>query len=111
MMLRRKALVIMASVSMSFVASFSGMAGEGDRCCPECGCATCVPVLGPVKETKTAYRCECKVICIPSFKNPFAPCCEPPPPGKPKTVRVIKKVEYECEKCGYTWKVTCCGEK
>jgi hypothetical protein len=90
------------------LARAGGIQGHG---CPECGCAVCRPVQVPVKEKQHCWEVECKQICIPAVRWPWESCCEPPRCGKVKTVKVLKKVEYECTKCGYKWEiqaVDCC---
>jgi hypothetical protein len=90
--------------------AFAGF-GHHNCCCPECGAVkVCEPTPTVIKEKKYKWECECVDICIPGVKCPWAPCCEPPPCGKVKTVKKLKKIEYECEKCGYKWNVTtvCC---
>lgn len=88
------------------------LAGLGRNCqCPECGHAkVCDPQPSVIKEKKHTWQCICTDICIPGIKCPWAPCCEPPPCGKVITVKKLKKIDYECEKCGYKWEVktVCC---
>ncbi len=75
-----------------------------DRC-PDCGNKVCQAEPTTVKEKKHCWEVECKDICIPRFKW-WWECCETPPRcGQVKTVKVLKKKEYECEKCGYKWEV------
>lgn len=94
-------------LSLGSVASVWG--GLGHRpCCPECGHdKICCPTPEVKKEQKHCYEVECKDVCIPCFKGPCAPCCEPPRCGRVRTVKVLKKVEYECERCGYVWNIKC----
>jgi hypothetical protein len=89
------------------LARAGGIQGHG---CPECGCAVCHPVQVPVKEKQHCWEVECKQICIPAVRWPWEKCCEPRC-GKVKTVKVLKRVDYECTKCGYKWEiqaVDCC---
>lgn len=74
------------------------------RGCPECGCKTCVATPETTKVKKHCWEVECKDICIPRFRWPWESCCEPAC-ARVKTVKVLKKKEYECEKCGYKWTV------
>ena len=56
-------------------------------------------------------RCECKDICIPDMKRLFAPCCKALSCGPVGTIKVLHKVDYECDKCGYKREVktvNCC---
>lgn len=106
MISRKSFFMAVLAVSTTFGTSWL-VAGHG-HCkvqCPECGCAVCEPTPTTLKEKKTVYSCECKEICIPGVTGPFAPCCEPPHCGKVRTVKVLKKTEIECEKCGYKWSV------
>jgi hypothetical protein len=82
----------------------AAFAGGHGHACPECGCAYCQPVPTTLKETKHCWEVECKQICIPAARWPWEKCCEPRC-GKVKTVKVLKKVNYECEKCGYKWEI------
>lgn len=101
------------SVCLALAFSVSlAVAGHGHcKTCPQCDCKVCVPTPETIKEKKHCWEVECKDICIPHFKWPWESCCTPPKCGKVKTVKVLKKVEYECEKCGYKWNVmsTGCG--
>ena len=78
----------------------------------------------PVK--KHFYTVECKTICIPRVTCPWekpcericdgtcaSDCCTCPFPCKgarTRKVKVIRKFEYECEKCKYKWTPTCSGD-
>lgn len=81
-----------------------------DRC-PKCSTKVCRPEPTKEKEEKYCWEVECKEICIPHFKWPWAPCCEPPKCGRVRTVKVLEKKEYECEKCRYKWEIVDCGCK
>jgi len=102
-----------------------------DSCssCPECGTRTChaVPVTTSVK--KNCYEVECTEICIPQVCFPWhlfsghhllgklcggcadADCtssddqCNDTRCGRVITVKVLKKVSYTCDSCGYAWKM------
>jgi hypothetical protein len=87
------------------IGPFAAFAGVGHDCCPDCGNAVCVPTIETVKQKKHYWEVECKQICIPHIRWPWQSCCEPPKCGRVKTVSVLKKVEYECEKCGCKWEV------
>jgi hypothetical protein len=108
---RRDTLTVLAALALSFTGAGSLLYADhcGVYCCPECGNKQCVPTPTILKEKKTAYQCECKDICIPGIKGPFASCCEPPSCGRVRTIKVLKKVEYECQKCGYKWDVKTVG--
>lgn len=83
---------------------------RGGACCPDCGHKICQPEPITTKEKKHCWEIECKDICIPAIKWWWEPCCTPPKCGQVKTIKVLKKVEYECEKCGYKWKVIDVGD-
>jgi hypothetical protein len=106
---RRKALAGFGALLVSAFGLTPLAAGHRHHCCPECGHKACCPVPVTLKEKKHCYQCECKDICIPGIKSPFAPCCEPPKCGRVRTIKVLKKIEYECEKCGYQWDVKSVG--
>ncbi|MFK7777476.1 MAG: hypothetical protein QM501_05070 [Gimesia sp.] len=73
------------------------------------GCKTCRLHVETLKVKKYCFTIECKDICIPPVRFPWQKCCELKC-GKIKTVRVLKKHNYTCEKCGYKWTVDCqCG--
>lgn len=89
-------------------------AGHCHHCkvkCPQCECTSCVPVRTEIKDKKHTFEVECKPICIPGWKWPWQSCCEPPPCGHVKSVKVLKKVDYECKRCGWKWEAPCapCG--
>lgn len=79
------------------------------KTCPQCDNKVCVPVPETVKEKKHCWTVECKDICIPHVKWPWQSCCDPPKCGKVRTVKVLKKIEYECESCGYKWDIKTVG--
>ena len=81
----------------------------GHDCCPACGHKKklCAPEPVTVKVKKHCYYYHDKPICVPAVKGPFKPCCEPPKCGWVRKVRLLKKDEYECEKCGYKWEAKC----
>jgi len=69
------------------------------NCCSH-GCKTCRLHVETLKVKKH---------CIPPVRFPWQKCCELKC-GKIKTVRVLKKHEYTCEKCGYKWDIeNLCG--
>lgn len=111
---RRSALALLGALagSVAGIGSLALAAHRRGHCCPDCGHKTCCPTPVTIKEKKHCFEVECKDVCIPAVKGPFAPCCEPPPCGRVRTVNVLKKVEYECERCGYKWHVStvqgCC---
>ena len=81
---------------------------KAGHCCPECH-AICVPTPEQQTEKKHCWQVECRAVCIPAIKWPWQPCCEEPKCGKVRTVKVLKKVEYQCEHCGYKWEVRSAG--
>ena len=111
---RRDTLALLAAFTVSLTGAGSRLlAGQGGlfHCCPDCGHKQCCPTPTTVKEKKTVYHCECKDICIPGIKGPFASCCETPSCGRVRTIKVLKKTEIECQKCGYKWDIKSVGSQ
>jgi len=101
------ALLVVLSLCSTAVFAL-GLGGHCNDCCPDCGHKVCQPITETVKEKKHCWDVECKDICIPKAKWPWESCCEPKC-ARVKTIKVLKKVEYECEKCGTKWEVIGCG--
>ncbi len=91
--------------------------------CPSCK-SGCELHVDKGRETKSCWEIEFKPICIPRVTFPWqykrcacgsgksdGKCCGHAPlnGARVKTVRKLKKVEYECAKCKYTWKPICPG--
>lgn len=92
-----------------FVVSLSSaVVSAGDCNCPKCGCKVCVAEPEVKKEKKHCYCTDCKEICIPAARLPWQ-CCGTPKCAKVRTVKVLIKKEYECEKCGWKWTVKTVG--
>jgi hypothetical protein len=87
--------------------------------CPNC-CHECVFSANKEKVTKSCYDVVCKDICIPRIVFPWQKgccscakggkdgdgkdgCCAIHNGAKTKSVRVLKKYEYECARCKYKW--------
>ena len=88
--------------------------------CPNCH-NTCTLSVEKGKVTRECYDVECKQICIPRVTFPWQKkaccggcggkgcgdckegCCAARTCAKAKTVRVLKKYEYECSHCKYQW--------
>jgi hypothetical protein len=102
------ALLVALSIASTSSLALAGIFGGGDCCCPDCGHKVCQPKQETIKEKKHCWDVECKDICIPKAKWPWESCCEPKC-AKVKTIKVLKKVEYECEKCHTKWEVLSCG--
>ncbi|HEX5105394.1 MAG TPA: hypothetical protein VFV87_16360 [Pirellulaceae bacterium] len=101
-------IVLLAAGSLAVTASAGGII-QGHNC-PHCGHhQPCPAVPVTIKEKKHCWQVECKNFCIPPIKWPWDHCCEPGC-GKVKTVKVLKKIEYECARCGYEWEApsVCC---
>lgn len=85
------------------------------RKCPKCQNDVCSLKAECVKEKKTCFEVEQKLICIPKVSLPWRKCKKPcggncagncrHKCGKTKTVNVLKTKSYECEVCKYSWKV------
>jgi hypothetical protein len=95
------------------VALGTALAYAGGHCnsCPDCGNKVCVPSVDKKKEKKHCWDVDCKDICIPKARWPWECCCEPQC-ARVKTIKVLKRVEYECDKCGTKWDVlsTSCSD-
>jgi len=102
---------LLAAFCLLGAAPLLAYAGPGHHhdACPECGTAVCLPSIGVVKEKHHRWEVECKQICVPHIRWPWQPCCELPKCGHVKNVKVLKRIEYECEKCGCKWDVKCDG--
>ena len=89
--------------------------------CPQCHCEVTTEE-GKVK--KHCYEVECEQICIPRVRIPWhllgqafsnrSKCdtcntgdCSQKPCGEVRTIRVLKKKEYECKVCKYKWTPVC----
>lgn len=111
--------IVLLAVTVSFSGSTQSSAETGTPCCDKAngacgscnscnscshGCKTCRLYVETLKQKKHCYFFECKDICIPPVRFPWQKCCELKC-GKIKTVRVLKKHNYTCEKCGYKWTV------
>ena len=91
--------------------------------CPQCHCEV-TKEEGKVK--KHCYEVECKQICIPKVRIPWhllgqafsngskcdtgdcdAGDCSQKPCGEVRTIRVLKKKEYECKVCKCKWTAVC----
>ena len=108
----------------------SGCCSTKTLVCPQCHCEV---TTEEGKVTKYCYEIECEQICIPKIRIPWhllgqkiwckSQCdtggcettgCSPPPCGKVRTIRVLKKKEYECKVCKCKWTPVCnecsCGD-
>lgn len=90
------------------VASAFGGHGGCSCLCPSCG-EQCYLDISEGKEKRHCWEVETKQVCIP----PVHFSCNRCPasieqlmskPARTRTVRVLKKKEYECPKCKYEWK-------
>jgi hypothetical protein len=102
-MSRTTVFVILVAVLM--VAAPPASPGLPCKHCPCCDHAVCLPVPETTTETKHGWQVECKELCIPAIQWPWLHACALPRCGRVKTVKVLKKVEYECERCGYKWEI------
>ena len=102
--------IVLASAALLLAALAAPLLAGPKHChtCPQCASKVCVAVPETVKEKRHCWKVECKEICIPKFRWPWQACCTPQC-GKVKTVKVLKKVEYECEHCGYQWEIKTVG--
>lgn len=113
--------IVLLAVTATIMGGNQNFANPGAPCCNKengaCGnsnycsqgCKSCRLYVETLKVKKHCYNIECKEICIPPVRFPWQKCCELKC-GKIKTVRVLKKHNYTCDKCGYKWVVECnCG--
>ncbi len=107
--MQRATTIFVLCLAAALVGSHAWAGRLGCKTCPQCDHKVCVPVPETVKEKKHCWTVECKDICIPHVKWPWQSCCEPPKCGKVRTIKVLKKVEYECESCGYKWDIKTVG--
>ncbi len=75
--------------------------------CPQCD-HICQLNVETEKVKHSCWNVECVPICIPRVTFPWQKCCEPKC-AKLKYVRVLKKHEWECEHCKYSWSAVCGG--
>ena len=69
--------------------------------CPKCQNDFCQLERKVGKETKTCFKTEQKIVCIPTVRLPWQKC--QPTCSKTRVVNVLKKHKYECPKCEYKW--------
>lgn len=110
--------IVLLAVTTMLIGGNQNFANPGTPCCDQAngacgsssycsrGCKYCQLHVETLKVKKHCYNIECKDICIPPVRFPWQKCCELKC-GKIKTVRVLKKHEYKCDKCGYKWTVEC----
>lgn len=103
--------LLVASLAVTISSVYSAGVLSEKLTCPSCRqpCdnKTCRSEPTTIKEKKHCWEVGWKDICIPHVRFPWTPCDSPPKCGLVRSVRVLKKVEYECEKCGYKWDVKC----
>lgn len=109
------------------VLAFLTQVAHAECSCPSCGEKVCRLEAKSQTVKKQCYKVECKEICIPKIKfcwpwqrdsksscasgctdgncNSCSSCSDTARCGKVKTVKVLIKVDYECKKCGYEWKI------
>lgn len=117
------AAALLIASSPTFHATAAGDAAPGGDCQASCDCQTSCPrcnlKVSLEKIKKHCYRVGCKTVCIPRVTFPWqickdkgcnrcgctpCICCPNPPNGaRLRTVNVLKKFEYECERCKYKW--------
>ena len=99
------------------------------QCDSDSGCSSCCPrcklEVSTENVKKHFYEVVCKEICIPKVTFPWQKprcdkcdggcdtgSCDCPIPCKGahiRTVKVLKKYQYECERCKYKWTPECCN--
>ena len=96
------------AATITFVAP--GQAGHGCDGADGCGCHVqcpschhyCKLSVDKEKVKNYCWEVECKPVCVPRVHFPWECGC-PPKCAKVIHVNVLKKKEYECEECKYTW--------
>jgi hypothetical protein len=124
---RYRILVGAASIACLFVLATVISWPALAECDPESGCSTCCPKcklsVSSEEIKKHFYRVECKTICIPKVTFPWQKpccigcdggcdggCCDCPIPCKGahlRTIKVLRKFAYQCERCKYKWTPEC----
>jgi hypothetical protein len=97
------------TLAIGILLSLSGLAlATNCHCCDDTGCSECAECpncklkVEKAKVKKYCWEVECKPICVPKVRLPWQSCCEPLC-AEGRNIHVLKKVEYECEECKYTW--------
>ncbi|MCA9173698.1 MAG: hypothetical protein KDB14_04355 [Planctomycetales bacterium] len=92
--------------------------------CPHCR-EVCHPKVSKEEVKKHCWDIDCKKVCVPRVTFPWQicktqACCgcgdpkckggcpQPARCGRVRTIHVLKKIEYKCEHCKYTWEVDEC---
>lgn len=97
-------------LSIIVLVGITHAARGGDcTCCPSCGHKVCRVRFEEQTVDKHCYKVECEDICVPQYRLPWQMCCKPKC-ARVKTVKVLKKHDYECKKCGCVWEVFCVGK-
>lgn len=105
-------------VGGSIVRADAGVGGHRAKVrahCPKCHAACCKLEVEQVDEEKYCWKVECETICIPRVVFPWQKnCCDPCVNNGAWTrkVNVLKKHEYTCPACKYSWTPVdrgCCG--
>ncbi len=104
------------TLALVMVSSWTSVGRTGEEShgihCPRCH-EPCFPTVTKAKETKQCWEVETKTICIPKVRFPWeSRCCDKgcgndgcvaPKGGRTKCVNVLRKHEYECSTCKYSW--------
>ena len=91
-------------LALALVVSVGSSLHAGLGChvtCPACH-HVCKLNVEKEKVTHECWEVECKPLCIPRVHFPWECGC-PPKCAKLIHVNVLKSVEYECERCSYSW--------
>ena len=75
---------------------------EACQSCPQCHNDDCCLQIKKVCEENSCYKTEQKVVCVPKIQWPWEKDC-PPIRSQSRTVNVLKKHIYKCERCAYEW--------
>ena len=86
-----------------------GLRNSSRGACSDCDCEVCLLETKAIKEKKTCFKVEEKVICVPAVRMPWHK-CNPPTTSKTKTFKVLKKESYKSPACSYKWSIAKAGE-
>lgn len=94
---------VLLSMFMLLAASHAFAGHHHGRKCPQCH-KTCHVTVEPIKIKKECWDVECEEICIPAITFPWEKCTTPKC-GRVISVKKLKIHTYECDGCGYKWKI------
>jgi len=108
------AMIIAVMTSHQLHSEEHSTVAQGDGTSQEVSCPCCHHVCKlsteSVQQKKSCWKIAREPICIPRVRFPWQT-CDTPLCAKIRYVNVLKKHEYECERCHYKWSPLCasCG--